>query len=409
MRLDWELCDLNQNVLARLDNRRAGAKVEIGLNSYRRASCPISLEDPARGLAESMNTVLRATLRGPGDFSRVLAIARVTIPEQSGSSDSDGEIIYATDALAECDAALIGRRIPPAYAYVPGSTVVVMPKWFYETEQSEIMWTVIEDSAIETVAQGSLEGYVERNRTYPPGKSVGEVLLQMSEAIDGPDFEFEPVVRDDGVLCQFNTFHPKQGQDLSGEIVFAYGKSPFTATEFNFAPGGLVNRATVVGAPIQDAFEGDSLLMHPAYIAKHEASIAEFGTFEEYEALEDVSEITTLEAHAKAIVGAGAYPTPFFTFASAFEQVDSEVGPGVPPAFGRDYWIGDTIGLSVRTPDWTEGQDDLELTGRITDAELTELDSGQLAVRLTCSPQISDVDVTGEIATVIQPGLVEIA
>jgi hypothetical protein len=408
MHLDWELCDLNQTVLTRLDNRRAGAKIEIGLNSYRRASCPISLEDPARRLAESMSTVLRVTLRGPDNFSRVLAIARVTIPEQSGSTETEGETIFATDPLAECDAALIGRRIPLAYVYVPGSTVVVMPKWFYETEQSEIMWSVIEDSAVETVVQGSLEGAVLRNRTYPTGKSVGEVLFQMSEVIGGPDFEFEPVVRNDGVLCQFNTFHPRQGEDRSGEVIFAYGKPPFTATEFNYAPGGIVNRATVVGAPIQDAFEGDSLLMHPAYIAVNGDSMAEFGTFEEYVALEDVAEITTLESHAKAIVAAGAYPTPFFTFASALEQVGDELGTGVPPAFGRDYWIGDTVALSVRTPDWTEGDDDLELTGRITDAEITELDSGQLAVQLTCSPEISDADVTGEIVTVIQPGLVEI-
>jgi hypothetical protein len=409
MRLDWELCGLNQNVLTRIDNRRAGAKVEIGLNSYRRASCPISLEDPARELAESMSTVLRATLRGPDGFSRVLAIARVTIPEQSGSSETEGEIIYATDSLAECDASLVGHSIPPAYTYVPGSTSVYLPRWFYDVEQSQIMWTAIDEADVSTVVKGTAQGAVNRDRTYPVGKPVGEVLLQMSEAIDGPDFEFEPIVRDDGVLSRFNTFHPRQGFDRSAEIVFAYGKPPFTATEFNYAPGGLVNRAMVAGAPIQDAFAGDSLLMHPGYVAEHAASIAEFGVFEEFVSLEDVNETATLEAHAKGIVAAGAYPTPFFTFATAYEQVDEEVGAGVPPAFGRDYWIGDTIGLTVRTPDWSDGDDDLELTGRITDAEVTELDSGQLAVRLTCSPEISDADVTGEVVTVLQPGLEEIS
>lgn len=409
MRLDFELCDLEQNVLTRLDNRREGGRVELGLNSNRRATVPLSLGDPARKLATSMDTVLRVTLRDDdSNFSLGLITGRVTIPEQSGSADSEGLVLNASDQLFDLDDALIGATVGGGNPLVLGSTSTLVARWISGTEQSQIMWMLIDESDVETVMLGDLEGSVNRDRTYPAGKSVGEALVEMTGVIFGPDFELVPVVRSDGILSRFDTHYPRQGTDLSGSIEFVYGKAPFTAQAFGYSPGGsLTNRVVAVGAPIQGAVEGDTLLVQPGYIAEHLDSIGRYGVFERYLPLEDVSNTSTLQAHAIATVAAGAIPVPYFSFSSGFEPVGIEVGEGVPPAFGRDYWIGDTIGVVARTPDWAEGDEDLELTGRITDATIIEHDSGQLSVQVSCSPEVSSSDVTGETIAVVQPGLTE--
>jgi hypothetical protein len=417
MYLDFELCDRNQNVLTRLDNRRPGGWVEVGLDAARRGFCPLSLEDSAYAQAAAVETLLRVTLRGPGEFAKTLFIGRVIIPEQGSSEDEEQLGLNAVDPFFQLERSLI-RSVAGA---------VWNPVTFAATDQSQIMWSLISGVAANDhgIVEGSLPASMNRDRTYVPGKEVGAALVEMSEVIGGPDFELEPVAGEGtDTLARFNTFYPRQGSDKSADVVFVHGAAPYTASNFIHAPGGdgIVNRVVVVGAPMNEEGEEETpLATFPSYVAEHAASIAQYGVFEKVVQLEDVTEVATLRAHAEGIIAASAYPIPFFDFTASPEQADGGVvgSDGVPPRFGIDYWIGDTIAchaylgaVSVDesgAPLDAEGNpvEPLKVTGRITDAVITELESGQVAVKLSCSPEVKSEGITGEAITLLVPEVVE--
>jgi hypothetical protein len=417
MHLDFELCDRNQNVLTRLDNRRPGGWVEVGLNAPRRGFCPLSLEDSAYQLATAVETLLRVTLKGPEEFSLPLLIARIIIPEQGSNEDEEQLGLNAVDPFFQLERSLIRNAVGAVWNPVVLAAI----------DQSQIMWSLVSGVAANDhgIVEGSLPVSVDRDRTYVPGKEVGAALVEMSEVIGGPDFELEPVAGEGtDTLARLNTFHPRQGSDKSADVVFVHGAAPYTASNFIHAPGGdgIVNRVVVVGAPLNEEGEEENpLATFPSYVAEHAASIAKYGVFEKVVQLEDVTEVATLRAHAEGIIAANAYPIPFFDFTAAPEQAEDEVlgSDGVPPRFGIDYWVGDMIachaylgavdvdgaGESINV----EGNpvEPLKLTGRITDAVVTELESGQVVVKLSCSPEVKSEGITGEAITLLVPEVVE--
>jgi hypothetical protein len=392
MYLDVELCDLQQNVLTRLDRRKPGLNVDLGLNAARRGECILALDDPALALAKSLTTVLRVTLKGPGEFSRPLLIGRVIIPERVRSAEAQTLALKAADPLFHVERKLIRSEV--------GS--VWNPRTFATTDQSQIMWALISAFSDHGIAEGSLPASVNRDRTYAPSKEVGPALVEMAEVIGGPDFELAPVIAGDGTLVEFNTFYPRQGADLTDSVVFECGGGRETAVGLTHSPGGeeVCNRFLAIGAPRDQ--EGEApYAMHPAYLAEHLDSIDDLqGAFERREQFDDVTETATLEAHAKAAVAAAAYPVDFFDFTAAPEQYEDETGDGVPPRFGVDYWLGDTI--TVLDYD-IDADEPLELTGRVTDAKITERESGQIDVKVTCSPEVSSTGVTGKALEVKVP------
>lgn len=395
MNLAVDLTDLNQTVLARLDNRRAGTRVELGLNRGRRAFVPLSLEDPARDLVSAIDTVLRVTLQGPG-FSLPLFIGRVVIPERLSEPENRELGIHAIDPFFQLERALI-RAV---------SDAGWQPVTFVGADQSQIMWSLIAARSRHGVVKGSLPESVQRDRTYAPGKEVGPALVEMSEVVGGPDFELQPTLATDGTLATFNTYYPHQGTDRSAEVIFVHGASPHTAVAMTHSPGGeeIVNRALAIGAPKDEIAEGDTLAEHPGFVAEHPESIARYGPFERRLSLDDVIETDTLADHAMGAVASAAFPIPYFDITAAPEQVHEEEGEGVPPVFGRDYWLGDTIAAHDHAvPDGAP----LKLTGRVTDAIVTERESAQLEVKTTCSPVVAVDGVAGQAVTVLVPAEVE--
>lgn len=395
MRLKWELLDLEQTLIAELEDRKAGGWVEIGLNGYRNAELPLSVEAAAALEATPIDTVLRTTLLGPDDFERIIFQGRVSIPEESGSTDLGGTVkLTAFDAMTELEDALISTTIN----YPNPSTDAWGITEFTDWEQSLILWGLVALSDVETIQFGTTEGSVNRDRTYLPGKPVSEAFIEMSEVENGPDFEFNPIEDGTGKLVEFNTFYPSQGEDLSDDIRFVSGADPETATNYTYSPGGRINNR-VIGMGLAFSFYGNAV--QPAFIAEHAASITQFGVFEK---VLDLPELTTddldaIQAHAETEVAANAYPIPYFQFTPAMEPYDEESGVGVPWAFGKDYWIGDTVGLDVHRPDGST----LALAGRVTDGKVTESDTGQLQVELTCSTEVSFDGVDSSFIWVVQP------
>lgn len=414
MYLDFELTDREQNVLTRLDNRRPGGRVELGLNAGRRGFCPLSLEDPAYAHADAVETLLRVTGYFEDGSSRPLFIGRVLIPEQGDGEQGEQLGLNAADPWVQLEEALIRK--------VSGSTWEAVT--FSAVEQEQIMWALIAAAETHGIVEGDLSASgINRDRTYVPGKELAAAILEMSQVIGGPDFELEPLPGEGtDTMARFNTFHPRQGSDLSDEVVFVLGAPPYTQTDFQLAPGGdgICNRVLVVGAPLNDEGEGESPFAYfPSYVAEHADSIDEMDVWEKVLPLEDVTETATLKAHAEAFIAANAYPVPYFDFTAPAERAEGETGQGLPPEFGKDYWIGDTISVQAYLgmaalddrdrPVDSAGNlvEPLELKGRITDAVLTELESGHVAVKLSCATEISAAGITGESVTVKVPEGVE--
>jgi len=412
MYLDFELCDRKQNVLTRLDNRRPGGWVEMGVNSARRAFVPLSLEDPALELAKAVKTVLRVTMYEPAivvegkPWSKVLFVGRVVIPERVRTEEEEQLGINAVDPFLQLERALLRSEGVGLWTWLQ----------FTGVDQSTIMWELISKwsaGLTHGIALGSIPASKSRNRTYVPGKDVASALVEMSEVIEGPDFELEPVAATDGTLCKFNTFSPRQGSDKSATVKFVIGaedpavgeRNGSTAGGFVYAPGGdgIVNRVVVIGAPLNDETEeANPIATFPAYVAEHKGSIEENGVWEQVVQLEDVTQVATMQTHAEALVAGSAYPVPYFDFTAAQEAGEGEKpgDEGVPPRFGIDYWIGDTIAVE----DWDPGADEsLTVTGRITDAKVAELESGAVQVKSSCSPALTAAGVTGKAITLLIP------
>jgi hypothetical protein len=399
VKLAWELCDLKQNVLTRLDNRRAGSRVEIGISDARRAFCPLSIEDPAFALATPGNTVLRATLEGPAAFKLPLFIGRVVIPETKSEPSSEEFGINAVDPLGyQLERALI-RKVTGA---IWESLV------FTGVDQSLIMWELIAaalaNGTIHGIVKGLLPASIVRDRTYPPTKEVALALTQMTEVINGPDFMLTPTLASDGTLATFNTYYPKLGSDLSATVKFVHAHAPYTAEGFNLSPAGddLINRVVAVGAPQQDPLAESTVGIYPGYIAEVATSIAIYGVLEKRLQLEDVTLVPTLESHAKGEVATKAFPVNFFDLTTPAEQAESETGDGIPPAFGKDYFVGDTIAVETYLGP-NEDEPNLKVTGRITDAKITENEAGQLSTKLTCAPPTAAAVATGSAITLLIP------
>jgi hypothetical protein len=244
------------------------------------------------------------------------------------------------------------------------------------------------------IIRGDLPGSVLRDRTYYDLQNVWEALLNLSQVIDGPDFELEPLDRTDGVFAQLNTFPQHQGTDRSEDVKFEFGVGATNADAFGWQPSGeqLVNRYIMAGATP----EGSPTT--PAWISESLDS-QRLGIYEATEVDTEITDIATLKERADGVITTRAFPLDFFTLQPALQQAgQEEVEAGVSPRFGpptdpdADFWLGDTIGVVAR-----EGLMSVELTGRATGATLTTADgAGNVAVAVSFTSPDQAAGVSGQ-------------
>lgn len=396
MELTWQLCDrADQSVLATLTDRRPGGKITGGINKGRTATVEISLEDEAVDHLSAQDTLLKVTVEG---WTDPLFVGRVVVPEGESSADTEGYTINALDPWAQLES-----------AYHKGAVIAdVMgldaygPTYYSATDQDAIMWDLIDDLDVDHgIIQGTLAATTtNRDRAYLPGKNIAEAVLQLAEVIGGSDFELAPVDASNGDLCEFNTYNPQQGSDLSASVIFEHGHGDQTALGFSPSDSGelLVNRCIAVGQETVDS-GGSGTGYHLAVIAEHASSISTYGVFEEILTFGDVSVAATLEEHAEAGVASAAAPIPFFDFAAGPD------GPTfAPSAEGGDFWQGDTIAVSALLPRDASPQ---TYSGRVTDWELVEQDNGDVAPGFTCQPESDSDGITTETVLWYMPSDVE--
>jgi hypothetical protein len=382
--LRWALCDSQGRLLAPIDQFEQDG-LQLGLNDIRTGTVTVSIEDPVVPLVTSMATRLKAWLNGS-----IILNAPVFLPSHDCSTGGQP----GTLAISATDNLRLATAFTRAFAEQLG------------VDQSEIMALLVEAgdaTAVEKAAgvlghgiiRGSLAASVLRDRTYYDLTNIWEALLNMSQVIDGPDFELEPLDRDDGVFAQLNTYYPKQGTDLSDSVALEYGVGASNASGFGWQPSGeqLCNRFICAGETPEES------PTTPAWLSENLESQRLYGIYEGNEVDTEVSEVQTLKEKADNVVATRAFPLDFVTVQPAVQEAGSaEVAFGVPPRFGphtdpdADFWLGDTIRIIAR-----EGELSKTLTGRAVVATLNTADAaGNVAVAVGFSPPDHAAGVTGE-------------
>lgn len=179
---------------------------------------------------------------------------------------------------------------------------------------------------------GDVEGTDPRDVTYEERKPYADGILDLADAFD---FEVVPLAEADGQgfdLGRFNAW-VKQGMDRPAAI-FGYGADTvgncLDASRKTLPPR---NRVWVSGA---EELVG---------LAEDFESQARYGVWEYASAMSDVLDQGLLDDRAQALLLPG--PMRVVSFTPNPSKVDDEGNP-VTPLPWIDYWLGDTVRLTVR-------------------------------------------------------------
>jgi len=193
------------------------------------------------------------------------------------------------------------------------------------TDAGQIAWDLINTSQNLTdgdfgITQGTIQASVNRDRSYPPKKNIRDAIIELSEVINGFDFEITPEK-------VFNVYYPRIGQ-VREDIVFTY---PGNIRKIRFPVDGfqMANEVTALGAG-----SGNDVLNQTAVDTSSRAayklrqlSVNKPGVGTETELLESADEALRL--------------------GKSFIYMPSIVVDGdISPRFGT-YNIGDTVQVSV--------------------------------------------------------------
>lgn len=391
MGLRWALCDADGRELAPLADFLSD-RLEVNLNGLRTGTVTVSLEDEVVPLAKPAETRLKCWL---DDY--ITLNAAVHLPHHEGGVENQGGTlsISATDNTKLATASTISW--PPLAGYDQSDILALLVAHANYFAQATYIG-IDAGSREHGIILGDLPRSVIRDRGYFDGKNIWEALVEMSGVIDGPDFELNPLDRDDGTFMQFNTFYPKQGRDRT-DLTFEGG---FGADNITWAwdptAEELTNVVVYAGAPTDFLAAGYTVSRALAYIAFNKESVKKIGPYTQFIVDTSVSEVGTLQSLAQAIVAARAWPIDSFTIAPALsEDGADEARLGVPPRFGptadpdADYWLGDEISAFIREDGVVK-----ELAGRVQSAVLSTADAvGNVATEVVCVPAERFAAVSG--------------
>jgi hypothetical protein len=392
--LSFELCSLDQTVLATLDERNAGAVVSIGREVARTAQVSLDLDDEAARLASVGDTVLRCSAEG---WSQPLFCGRITQLDISYDGASAELKITASDPLYHLESCLVfgtAGMSPAAQTFIT---------FFAPADPSGMMWWLIATTADNGhgIVAGSLADAPDSALGFPAGQSVAEALRAISGLADAPEFELAPVFADDGSLVELNTYYTSQGRDRRDEVVLHLGLSDeadeLLGFEISPSMAGFTNRHYVVGDAPEGSIAESTISgalkdypLHLAYVADHDASQARYGVWETSESVSGASDASLLSSVARAQVAANADPV------SSFKVT---LDPDLAPSFGPDgdFWLGDYISVELTTP----AENLLPYTGRVASASLTEAENGDVLVDLLLEFEGELAEVTGGTLNVV--------
>lgn len=187
-----------------------------------------------------------------------------------------------------------------------------------------IAWDLINDSQNLTngdfgITEGEIQTSVNRDRTYSY-KNIKDAIIQLSEVINGFDFEFT-------WDKQFNVYYPGIGSDRP-DVVFTY---PGNIKRLSFVRDGtdIANKIIARGAGFGvDVFKAE---------AADTISQSIYGLREKFLQFNDITNTTTLQQHADGELA---------NYAKFYDMPDLVVDGSIDPQFGS-YGIGDTVRIFV--------------------------------------------------------------
>jgi hypothetical protein len=409
--MTWALVDSHQRPIAEYVNRRPGSTIQIGINVGRTATLQLSIDDPDAGKIDRRNTYIKATLRG-----RPIHIGRIILPnfttEQTADQSPgveiatrDGTLALENNTLKQGDFGLMPGNLIVSDEEIPNSGAA--PEWAYYRDSYRVwaigthpvalgyrMWKLVESADASPdekeagipghgITKGSLEGLAileeDERPQYPAGKIVLEALNELAELPAGPDYELHPVEASNGTLWRFDT-HNRLGR-IRTAVSLDYGLGAENVQAFTYQPSkeDICNRFIARGKANRRGYQ-------PCYVAEHRDSIREFGVYEDTASFE-TKKIGRLRQRARSAVASRAMPA-HFAEVTLRDEGDHPVRFG--PGHDDDIWVGDTV--TVRAQD---GSLNVDMQSRIADAEITELQSGGIDVKLSMTDEALAAGVSG--------------
>jgi hypothetical protein len=221
------------------------------------------------------------------------------------------------------------------------------------TDQAAIAWGLINSAQTRTNGSlgitngiGSTSG-TNRDRTYDPGKPIGEAIGELGRVDSG--FEWEV-----GADLAFDRWYPTRGSD-NGVVLDYPGR--ITAIDYAFDPGGFGNVAMAIG----------SNTTTPVLATSGTIATDPRGRWERAVASPSIVEQATLTARA-----------PFLLAQMETIRVDYRVTLR-PNTWGgpTDVWLGDTVKLAVKSGNVQESM----TPHRVTEITATPGDDGTEAIQ----------------------------
>lgn len=267
------------------------------------------------------------------DLRRVLKVMNITARDlfatnvnevyvyRNGVAVVAGQIMYRNVDMDEDKKAQLQA---PGWLELFNQRVTSISQVYSPTDIGQIMWDLIDQSQLQTngdfgITQGTIQASRLAERNTYSYKNIKDAIIQLSEVIGGPDFEFTP----DKV---FNVYSPKQGRLI---------------TDFSFTYPGNIRS---IGYEIDGSKMSNQVIFRGAGTGEQgiisvQSDTTAQGTYKLRQSVyqrPDVSVQESLDdlAEEQLRVSSGLFTVPRIKVL------------GVEPPFGS-YWLGDEVNIAV--------------------------------------------------------------
>jgi hypothetical protein len=254
--------------------------------------------------------------------------------------------------------AVLGRRI-----LYSGDTLT-----FAGEDQADIAWSLI--AATQAQAAGSLGIYkgfisdytgVDRDRTYEAGDSIGQRIQELSEVIDGFDWDITP---DGASSLRFDVWYPQRGSDR-GVVLILGGLAAAVTREVD--PSDFANAIRYTGAQGDEETPGpDPVELEAPYLP--DATSAPEGRWDVALGDDGLTTQGALDERAAWQLAQSQVVTPVYT-------VRLRRGGWEGPSH---IWVGDTVRLIIPS-----GRLAVDTTARVHEVQIDIDEDGGETVTLS--------------------------